>query len=192
MTTTKNEVSGGGMNVTSRGRSLPGGNISRWGEWEQIFGCWGWTPPPPTGFPIGGHWGCPPFLQFFSTLPIKSGASMAMGHPSPLENEASPIGKWSPLQGNDSWKRIPKKLETFINTWASIIKQHWKKMAEIPQISGDCVTCNIQNLIRKVKQLARKYYITWIITQLVEINIAPLTMLFCDCPLFSNFPLADL
>ena len=34
--------------------------------------------------------------------------------------------------------------------------QHWKKMTQIPQ-KHDFLTCNIQNFVRKVKQLVRKY-----------------------------------
>ena len=46
-----------------------------------------------------------------------------------------------------------------INICVSIIKQHQKKMAEIPQ-ERDFLTWSIQNLVRKVKQFIRKYYIT--------------------------------
>ena len=45
-------------------------------------------------------------------------------------------------------------------------------MAEIPQ------ACDFI----KVKQFVKKY-ITWLITQLVVIDIALLTVLFCNCPL---------
>ena len=37
-----------------------------------------------------------------------------------------------------------------------LIKQHLKKMAEIPQ-KCDFVTWSIQNFVRKVKQFVRKY-----------------------------------
>ena len=59
---------------------------------------------------------------------------------------------------------IPKKtskLEIVINTCITLIKQHWKKMAEIPQKHG-FLTGSIQNFVRKKKQLVRKYYITWL------------------------------
>ena len=56
-------------------------------------------------------------------------------------------------------KKIQKKWETIINTCVSFIKQHWKKMAEIPQ-KHDFLTWSIQNFVRKVKQFVRKYYIT--------------------------------
>ena len=56
-------------------------------------------------------------------------------------------------------KNNPKKSETVINTCVSLIKQHWKKMAEIPQ-KHDFLTWSIQNFIRKVKQFVREYYIT--------------------------------
>ena len=39
-----------------------------------------------------------------------------------------------------------------------LIKQHWKKMAEIPQ-KRDFLTWSIQNFIRKVKQFVGKYCI---------------------------------
>ena len=52
-----------------------------------------------------------------------------------------------------------KKSETVIRTCVSIIKQHWKKMGVIPQES-DFITWSIKNFVRKVKQLAKKYYIT--------------------------------
>ena len=50
-------------------------------------------------------------------------------------------------------------METVINTYVSLIKQHWKKMAEIPQ-ECDFLTWSIQNFVRKEKQFVRKYYIT--------------------------------
>ena len=56
-------------------------------------------------------------------------------------------------------RKNTKKLETVINTCASRKKQHWKQMAEIPQ-KHDFLTWSIQNFVRKVKQFARKYYIT--------------------------------
>ena len=34
--------------------------------------------------------------------------------------------------------------------------------------------------------------ITILITRLIVIDIAPLTLLVCNCPLFCNYPLADL
>ena len=48
-----------------------------------------------------------------------------------------------------------------MNTCNSLIKEHWKKMAEIPQ-KQDFLMWSIQNLIRKVKQFVRKH-ITWLI-----------------------------
>ena len=88
-------------------------------------------------------------------------------------------------------KKQPEKSETVINACILIIKQHWKKMAEVPQ-EHDFLTQGIQIFVRKVKQFVRKYYITWIITQFDVIHIAPLTVLFCNHQLFSNCPLADL
>ena len=63
-------------------------------------------------------------------------------------------------------------------------------MAEIPQ-EHDFLTWGIQTFVRKVKQFVRKYII-WLITQFVVIDIAPLTVLFCNHQLFSNCPFADL
>ena len=50
-------------------------------------------------------------------------------------------------------------METVINTCVSIIKQIWKKMAEIPQ-EYDFITWSIENFARKAKQLVKKYYVT--------------------------------
>ena len=47
-------------------------------------------------------------------------------------------------------EKIPEKLETVINTCVSIMKQHWKKIAEIPQES-DFITWSIPNFVGKVK-----------------------------------------
>ena len=55
-----------------------------------------------------------------------------------------------------------EKSETVISTCVSIKKQHWKKMEEIP-LERDFLTWSFQNFVRKVKQLVRKYYITWLI-----------------------------
>ena len=63
-------------------------------------------------------------------------------------------------------------------------------MAEIP-LEHDFLTWVVQTFVRKVKQSVRKYYITWLITQFIVIDIAPLTVLFCNHQLFSNCPLAD-
>ena len=51
-------------------------------------------------------------------------------------------------------------LEKIAENWKMfLIKQHWKRVKEIPQ-EHDFLTCSIQNLVRKVKQFVRKYYIT--------------------------------
>ena len=49
-----------------------------------------------------------------------------------------------------------------IKTYAPSIKQHWKKIAEIPE-KHDFLTWSIQNFVRKVKQFVRKYYIIGLI-----------------------------
>ena len=64
-------------------------------------------------------------------------------------------------------------------------------MADIPQ-EHDFLTWGIQAFVRKVKQFVRNYYITWLITQFVVIDTAPLTELLCNYQLFSNSPLANL
>ena len=48
------------------------------------------------------------------------------------------------------------------------MKQHWKKMAEIPQ-ECDFITWSNLNFVQKLKQFVKKYDITC--TQLVVINI---------------------
>ena len=73
-------------------------------------------------------------------------------------------------------KKISEKLEIAINTFVSIIKQHWKKIAEIPQ-EPDFIILNIQNFVHKVKQFV-KYYITWLVTQLVVIDMVVLRCYF--------------
>ena len=50
----------------------------------------------------------------------------------------------------------------------------------------------VQTFERKVKQLVRKYYLTWLITQFVAIDISLLTVWFCNYQLFYNCPFADL
>ena len=54
-----------------------------------------------------------------------------------------------------------QKLETVINICVSLIKQHWKEMAEIPQ-KRDFLTWSIQNFVQKVKQFARRCDIIWL------------------------------
>ena len=58
-------------------------------------------------------------------------------------------------------------------------------MAEIPQEHG-FLTWGIQTFVGKVKQFVRKYYITCLMTQFVLIDIAMLTVLFCDHQLFPD------
>ena len=87
--------------------------------------------------------GCPPHLKM---------------KPPYLKNNLPQLKSEAPFQGMIPRKK-PNKLETVINTCVSIIKQHWKKMAEIPQ-ECDFLTCSIQYFVRKVKQFPRKYYTT--------------------------------
>ena len=59
-------------------------------------------------------------------------------------------------------KKTLQKSQTDINTCVSLIKEHWKKMTEIPQ-KHDFLTSSIKNFSGKVEQFVRKYYITWLI-----------------------------
>ena len=102
----------------------------------------------------------------------------------PTSEKQTPHWKVKPPSGKRFLEKIPQKSETVINTYVSIIKQHRKKMAGIPQES-DFVTWSIQKFVRNVKQFVKKY-ITWLISQLVVIDIAPLMVLFCNCPMLKN------
>ena len=99
---------------------------------------------------MGGSYPHPMMWSLTHPPPRKS---PLLGHPSPLKNEVS---YWKVRSPSRKWF-----LETAISTCVSLIKQHCKKMTEIPQIR-DFFTGSIQNLIRKVKQFAKKY-ITWLI-----------------------------
>ena len=55
-----------------------------------------------------------------------------------------------------SQEQNPEKSGTVINTCVSIIKQHWKKMAKIPQ-EHDFLTWGIQTFVRQKKQFVTKY-----------------------------------
>ena len=55
-------------------------------------------------------------------------------------------------------EKRPEKSDTAI----TLIKQHWRKLAEIPQKS-DFFTNSIQSFVIKMKQFVRKYYITIIL-----------------------------
>ena len=53
--------------------------------------------------------------------------------------------KPSQLKNNTWFIEIEsEKVETTINICVSLIKQHWKKVAEIPKICDDFLTWNIQ------------------------------------------------
>ena len=141
-----------------------------------------------------GAWGETPLSYNFFQTPL-----LKLIHPMgvPQVKLKPPIWKTpSPqLKSESSFpemipRKNPKKSDTVINTCVSIIKQHWKKMVEIPQ-GHDFLTWGIQTFVKKVKQFVRKH-ITWLITQFVPINTALLTVLFCNHQLFSNCPLTDL
>ena len=104
-----------------------------------------------TGFPIvmGEEDTPPPVLWFFSN-------PSSMGHP-PLKNEALPNWKttpshWKVKPASRKWlpERNLEKLKRVIDTCVSIIKEHWKKMAEIPQ-ERDFLIWSINNFVIKVK-----------------------------------------
>ena len=114
----------------------------------------------------GSMGGCPPLhhmIFFFKIPPSKLMPPPSMGHP-PLKNEAPHWKVKHPSRKLIIEKKPQKKLETVIVTCVSLMKQHWRKMAEIPQ-KCDFLTWSIQNFIRKVKQFARKtltYLINWL------------------------------
>ena len=134
----------------------------------------------------------PPSHIFWNPLLIKTDAPHGVpplkNEASQLKNNRSPLKNEVPFQETIPWKKKSKKSETVINTCVSLIKQHWKKMAAISQ-KRNLLTWSIQRFIRKVKHFVRKYYITWLITGFIAIDIAPLTKLICNCSLFCNCPL---
>ena len=125
------------------------------------------------GFPIVGKTNVPPM-----------GRSSLKNEAPHLRNNPPSPHHWKLKHPSRKWflEKNLEKSETVINNCVSIIKQHWKKMAEISQECG-FITWRNQNFVQKVKLFVKKYYITWLITQFVVINIAPLTVLFCNCPL---------
>ena len=132
----------------------------------------------------------PPSHIFWNPLLIKTdaphGVSPRLKMKLPNWKTTAPHWKMKfPFRKRFLEKKIQKKSETIINTCVSLIKQHWKKMAAISQ-KRDLLTWSIQRFIRKVKHFVRKYYITWLITGFIAIDIAPL---ICSCSLFCNCPL---
>ena len=91
-------------------------------------------------------------------MPQWGTSHLKMKPPPHVKNNPSPLKSEAPSQ-----EMIPRKdsekQETVINTCLSIIKQHWRKKAEIPQ-EHDFLTWGIQTFVRKVKQFVRKYYVT--------------------------------
>ena len=73
----------------------------------------------------------PQFFFLPPTPPHQNQCPLPMGCP-PLKINAPPPPT---LKSEASWniEKKPEKLGTDINTCVSIIKQHWRKMAEIPQ-----------------------------------------------------------
>ena len=96
-------------------------------------------------------------MIFFETPPPPPSKPMApYGVLSPLKNEASPIWKsnspqWKVKPPSRKWflEKNPEKSETVINTCVLIIKQPWKKTAQIPQ-EHDFLTWSIQNSVNGI------------------------------------------
>ena len=116
--------------------------------------------------PSGGL--APPSYDFFSKSPHQNQCPSWGTPPPPAHKNEAPNWKtppppphWKVKPPSKKWflEKNQKKSETVINICVSIIKQHWKKMAEIPQ-ECNFFTWSIQNFVRKVKQFVRKYYIT--------------------------------
>ena len=94
-------------------------------------------------------------MPYMPPPPIKNEAPLNWKTKTPtLTNEAT-SRKWF-LEKNS------KKSETAINTCVSLIKQNWWQITEIPK-KHNFLIWSIENFVRKVKEFARKYYITWLI-----------------------------
>ena len=104
-----------------------------------------WRPPPSKPMPFP-----------WSTPSLKNEASSQLKNTSPHWKVKRPSRKLFLEQNPDN-----QKIGKLINTCVSLIKQHWKKMTEIPQ-KYDFLNWSIQNFARKVKQFVRKF-ITWLI-----------------------------
>ena len=75
-------------------------------------------------------------------------------HKHTLKNEVPlQLKSKGPFQEMIPRKKKKKKSESIINNCVSLIKQHWKKMTEIPHKRGFLLTWSIQKFVRK-------YYIT--------------------------------
>ena len=103
-------------------------------------------------------------MMFFKNLPSHQSQCLQWGT-TPLKIESTLNWKPnpSPLKSKTTFQEIiprkkTQKSETVINTWVSL----WKKMAKIPQTRG-FLSWSIQNFVKKNKQFARKYCITWLI-----------------------------
>ena len=85
------------------------------------------------------------------TLPLKNEAHTP--HPLPPEKQTPPpLKNEVPFQKMISRKKYPKNWKLPFNIYVSLIKQHWKKLAEIPQ-KRDFLTCSIQNFTKKPNSL---------------------------------------
>ena len=136
---------------------------------------------------MGDHGGreCPLHPKiFFETSPIKTNA--LHGAPPHLKIKAPNLRNnlpyWKVKSTSRIWflEKYFEKSETVIDTCVSIIKQYWKKTAEIPQ-ECDFITWSNRNFVQKVKQFLKQYHVTWLITQLVVIKICIVNSVTCNC-----------
>ena len=104
----------------------------------------------------GSMWGTSHPVIFSEHSLIKTDA-LPWGTPPKLKMKPPQLKNTSPLPPLKSEAPLQEMIPV-INTWVLIIKQHWQKMAEIPQ-EHDFLTWNIQNFVEKVKQFVRKCYI---------------------------------
>ena len=117
--------------------AIQGGRVSLNGVGE-----WHGAPPPPS----------PSHDYFKKQKPIKNDALPHEALPllknkiSLTDKQTPSIVKWGPHSRKWFLKK-PWKIRNCHNTCVSIIKQHWKKMAEIQQ-KHDFLTWNIQNFAR--------------------------------------------
>ena len=101
---------------------------------------------------VGEHGDAPPIPWFFFETSPTNKIDAPNGTLSRLKNGTPPTLKSKAPFQEMILRRKQKKLETVIDTCVSLIKQHWKKMAEIAQI------CDFQNF--KISQ--EKWSFFWL------------------------------
>ena len=123
----------------------------------------------------GGTWsGCSPHSMTFLPLPLSNSMSFSMGH----------LPHWKVKPPSRKWF-LEKKIGRIINTCVLPIKQHWEKMAEIPQ-KRDYPTWSIENFVKNLKQFAKKYYITSLTDLANKLHGAEEFLNFILCPVLLN------